>query len=388
MSWRLIACRPRGDGTEELITNDIPIGSGNTVTVALSGPTSMSIKLPMHFAHMMGGDGNPVFMPWGTTVYAERKGVIVAGGIVDDLTEEGGVLELSVIGFSGYLSETPFTSEYVGYNVDPLNVARLIWNHVQTQAGGNLGLAVSGLRTNRRMGTQGIPAFRGRPAIYDDKGALVTAAIPPHAEVADEPYVLAWYQTADLLEEFNKLSKATPFDYVERHGWVGNHIGHYLDFGHPTLGRKRTNLRFVPGENVLAAPKVYQQGDLYASEILLLGAGEGRAKIKGISNQTTRTRLRRVAVVNEPGIGTADSAKALADSELKYRTGDPNVADFSLVDHPNAPVGSFDVGDIIFAQSGSDWFGESDTWVRIASITYEMGEREIISIVAVKEGAE
>lgn len=389
MAWRLIACRPNGDGSEDFITSDIPIGEGNSVTVSLSAPTAMKVVLPMYFASLRGDDGHPVFIPWGTTIYAERNGAIIGGGIVDDLTDEGGVLELSVIGHVGYLNDMPYMGEYAGYKVDPLDIVRLMWSHVQRQPHGNLGLAVSPLRTNRRIGVKGVAAFRGRPAIYDDKNVLVTPAIPANPEIKDEPYVLAWHQTSNLLDEFNKLSKVTPFDYAERHGWVGDKIGHYLDIGHPRMGRMRKDLRFVPGENLLDNPKVYQQGDLYASDVMLLGAGEGKTKIRGLANRSDPyNRLRRVVTINQPSIGRAETAKALADNEIKYHTGMPNVSDFTLIDHSNAPIGSFGVGDTIYVQSGSEWFEDGDTWVRIASITYDMTDEEKISVVAVKEGAE
>ena len=385
MAWRLIACRPNGDGSEDLITTDIPISAGNSVTLSLSAPTAMTVSLPIYFSAMKAGDGNPVIIPWGTTIYAERNGVIMGGGIVDEMSEEAGKLEISVIGFVGYLNDMPYTEEYTGYKVDPLDLARLIWTHVQKKPGGNLGLVVSGLRTNRRIGVKGVAAFRGRPAIYDDKNNLVTPAIPANPEIKDEPYILAWHQTSNLLEEFNNLSKITPFDYAERHGWVNNKIGHYLDFAHPMMGRRKPNLRFVPGENIIDAPKVYHQGDLYASEILVLGAGEGKTKIHAFANQSRRGRLRRVSILNQPSVGREPTARALAQNEIKYRTGLPNVSDFTMIDHPNAPIGSFGVGDTIFVQSGSDWYDGADTWVRIASITYTMGEDEKISIVAVKE---
>lgn len=388
MSWRLIACRPNGDGSEDLITSDIPVDPSSEVTVSLSGPTVMKIVLPMYFAHMKAGDGTPVFTPWATTIYAERNGTIIGGGIVDDMDDEGGVLSLSVIGFVGYLQDMPFMSEYAGYNVDPMAIARLIWNHVQSQPGGNLGLVFPGLRTNRRIGVHGVPAFRGRPEIKDAAGNVVTKAIPPTPEIADEPYIMAWHQTADLLEEFNKLAKLTPFDYVERHYWAGDKIVHRLDVGHPMWGRKRANLRFVPGENVLEAPKVYEHGSLYASDVLLLGAGEGRTKIHAVSNHAQRGRLRRVAVINAPSIMRNETAKRLADNEIKYRTGDPAVADFTVVDHPNAPLGGFGVGDTVYVQGGSDWYTDAETWVRIASIKYTLGDPDRADVVAVKEGAD
>ena len=79
-------------------------------------------------------------------------------------------------------------------------------------------------------------------------------------------------------------------------------------------------------------------------------------------------------------------AKSMTDNELKYRTGLPSVADLVVSDHPNAPLGTFDVGDTIFVQASNSWFDEADMWVRIVSITYQPGEQEQASVTVVKEG--
>ena len=76
----------------------------------------------------------------------------------------------------------------------------------------------------------------------------------------------------------------------------------------------------------------------------------------------------------------------MTDNELKYRTGLPNVSDMIVSDHPNAPLGTFEIGDSIFVQASNSWFAEADMWVRIVSITYQPGEEEQVSIVVTKEG--
>ena len=383
--WRFLVTRPDGKGSESLIVSDLPVSEAE-VMVQLSGPASIQLTLPLYFQHLVGDDGNPVFIPWGSMVYAERNGVIMGGAIVEEIDATGAQLHISAIGFTGYIQDMPFVGEYGAYDADPLDLARYIWAHVQGQEGGNLGLSIDGLRSNRRIGTRGIPAFRGRPEIKDALGNVVTAAIPPRAEVNDEPFLLSWYQTSNLLEMFNNLASVTPFDYAERHRWYDDRIVHHLDLAHPQMGRRREDLRFVIGENLTVAPKVYQTGKSYASEIMLLGAGEGSAKVKAISSQPSRSRLRRVSIINDPSIPHVTLAKSMTDNELKYRTGLPSVADLVVSDHPNAPLGTFDVGDTIFVQASNSWFGEADMWVRIVSITYQPGEQEQASVTVVKEG--
>lgn len=382
--WRFIVCQPDGDGGESLITSELPLSSARVVC-NLSAPSSMALSIPIHLQHLTGSDGNPVFVPYGSTIYAERNGVIVSGGIVTDIDATGGVLNLQVTGHVGYLQDMPFMGEYGAYNSDPFDLVRYIWAHVQKQPGGNIGLSVDPAKSPRRVGTKGKAAFRGRPAIKDDKGVIVTPAIPPTAEVKDDPFLLSWYQTSNLLDVFNKLSRAVPFDYAERHFWNGDHIAHNLDLAYPTMGKQRADMRFVVGENLIIAPKMYQHGSSYASEIMFLGAGEGKAMVRGLASQPTRSRLRRVRVMSDPGIPSPDLAKSMAQNELKYRTGLPNVTDMEVIDHPNAPIGMFDVGDMIYVQGSNAWFGSADQWVRIASIEYDPLQNESAKIVVVKE---
>lgn len=383
--WRFIVTRPDGAGGESLLVSDLPTADAK-VQVNLSGPSSIQIKVPLYFHHLVGEDGNPIFQPWGTMIYVERNGIIVSGGIVDEIDATGGVLNLTAVGFTGYLLDMPFMGEYGAYDADPLDLARYIWAHVQSQPGGNLGVSVDGLRSNRRIGTRGIPAFRGRPEIRDSAGNVVTAAIPPRAEVQDEPFLLSWYQTTNLLEVFNNLATVTPFDYAERHRWYDDRIVHHIDLAHPTMGRRRKDLRFVVGENLTVAPKIYQTGTSYASDIMLLGSGEGSKKVRAISAQPRRTRLRRVAIINDPSIPHPTLAKSMTDNELKYRTGLPNVADMKVMDHPNAPIGTFEVGDTIFVQASNSWFANADMWVRIVSIEYLPGDEESVNLTVQKEG--
>ena len=383
--WRFIVTRPDGNGGESLLVSDLPVSEAEVMT-QLSGPSNIQLSVPLYFQHLIGDDGNPIFQPWGSMVYAERNGVIVGGAIVDDIDATGGELNISAVGFTGYIQDMPFMGEYGAYDADPLDLARYIWAHVQGQEGGNLGLSVDGLRSNRRIGTRGVPAFRGRPEIKDAAGNVVTRAIPPRPEINDEPFLLSWYQTSNLLEVFNNLASVTPFDYAERHRWYDDRIVHHLSLAHPQMGRRREDLRFVIGENLTIPPKIYQSGKSYASEVMLLGAGEGSAKVRAISSQPKRTRLRRVAIVNDPSIPHVDLAKSMTDNELKYRTGLPNVSDMIVSDHPNAPLGTFEIGDSIFVQASNSWFAEADMWVRIVSITYQPGDEEQVSIVVTKEG--
>ena len=384
-TWRLIVTAPDGAGHESLITTEVPISSAD-ITVSLSAPGSLKLTVPFYVAQLKRPDGLPVFQPWGTCVYAERDGVIVSGGIVTDTEAAGTQLSVTAVGFLGYWKGMPYMDDYKVYEADPLDVARLILAHVQGQKGGNIGLAASPLKSRATVGVRGRAAFRGRPDIKDANGNVVLPAIAPSPEVKDEPYLLSWYQTTDLLDEFNKLAKATPFDYAERHFWSGGQIAHVVDFGYPVIGTRRPNLRFILGENLIEAPKTYQAGDSYASTILGLGSGEGSKKLRVEQTVPGATRLRRVDIYNNQSIGRTPTMQAILVKRANNLTGLPTAGDFSVIDSPNAPIGSFQVGDTVFVQGDDSWYGDAaDKWARIVSMTYKPGTEDEVSITVVKE---
>lgn len=97
--WRFLVTRPDGKGSESLIVSDLPVSEAE-VMVQLSGPASIQLTLPLYFQHLVGDDGNPVFIPWGSMVYAERNGVIMGGAIVEEIDATGAQLHISAIGFT------------------------------------------------------------------------------------------------------------------------------------------------------------------------------------------------------------------------------------------------------------------------------------------------
>jgi len=45
------------------------------------------------------------------------------------------------------------------------------------------------------------------------------------------------------------------------------------------------------------------------------------------------------------------------------------VSEVTIIDHPHAPLGSFDVGDEILVQTGSGWADDIALWCRVVSMT-------------------
>lgn len=364
--WRYFATRLNGDGTETLLDIDLPL-EGVTIEDVLSGDQALNASISPAIARMRPG-GTPLLTEWGTAIFAELDGDIRFGGILVDSKFEGPNWAIECVGYTGYGRDMPYTSSgYKGIKVDPLDVVRVIWDHIQSRRGGDIALVLGDTDTNGKVsiGTE------LKQVEFDTQSGPVS--------FESGPYKLNWYTNHDLMGDVDNLAAETPFDYHERHQWKSDGtIGHYLDFGYPSLGRRRTDLRFVYGENVFQAPSVARSGDLYASGTMVLGAGEGAAMIKSISEPPARPsgRLRRIAIVVDNRIKSKTRADNRARAENQWRARLDDIESVIVQDHPHARLGAAKVGDTIRLEGKGDWI-EIDMWVRILSISYNPSEGNI-----------
>lgn len=354
-AWRLHLYRLNGDGTQTMLAPDVPI-SDPEVTTTLSGTDTIRGTFTPEVARLV-----DQVVPWSSAVLAEFNGAILAMCIVDDVTDDGPAQQFSAQGFFGYLSGMPYDGDYSGVQVDPLDVARLMWDHVQGKPDGNLGLVLDATTSKVKIGT-------------DPKDKDFTTGSGEDVSFESGPYTLGWWKTDDLAEDFTELATSTPFDFAERHAWNGpgsGDIEHRLMLGYPALGRRRHDLRFAVGENIRVLPTVQVPGDEYASEVLMLGSGEGKKMLRAHAPGTTKGRLRRVAVVDDKSLDSQRKVDAAAAAEAAWRTGDEDVATVVVADHPNAPLASWASGDEIhLVGDGLPWAGDLDLWVRVLSTTY------------------
>lgn len=356
MGWRYIASRLNGDGTETFLSWDVPLQNAAVVD-DLSGPGGITGNISPELAALQTLEGDPIFVPWSTAIYAEADGQIRGGGILSELTEEGPKLSLDCIGFSGYLQGQPYASEFSQVGVDPLDVARHLWAHKQGTRGGNLGLVLDPLNSPIRVGTA-------------EKSTEVTTGAGEDTASTPGPYTLNWWSTHNMGAEFDKLAAETPFDYRVVHEWAGETIAHRMRLGYPTLGRRQHGLRFMVGENVFVIPKIQYSGGAYASEAIVLGAGEGRKMIRG-TESTAPGRLHRAVVVEDKSLTSNQAAKKAALAEVHARLGDSDIDELVVHDHPHAALGTFSAGDEIRVDTRPGWSSSLSLWVRILSIKTE-----------------
>lgn len=370
--WRYLAQRLSGQGVnEDFLDLDLPL-QGVSITDTLSGPSTLTASIAPEVSRLVGPDGYPILQKWGTAIYAEESGQIRAGTILTDRPRDGASLSLSCTGFAGYPQGQAFTDSWFGVKIDPLDVVRKAWDHLQSQPGGNLGVTVdSSTKTPVTIGTE-LKVAKLDPKDDPNVGP---------SEFESGPVRLSWYETSDIGQKIDELASSTPFDYRERHAWGSDDkIHHYLDFAYPQFGRRRHDLRFVIGENVAVIPQV-AQGE-YASDILVIGNGEGRTAVHTVVRGNLG-RLRRCVAIIDKSQKSLRGVNALGKEELSYRVGDDDITQIAVRDHPHAPVGAVETGDEILLEGNLPW-GPVSFWTRVVSITYQPESPDVQSFGLVR----
>ncbi|MGV0986743.1 MAG: hypothetical protein ACOYB2_19520 [Limnohabitans sp.] len=340
-----------------------------SITATLSGPQAITGNLRPVLPRV----AEENLTPWTTYLHVEDSDGFIRGSAI--LTAPFGVSDdqraIESTGVSTHAHGAPFLDYYSSYSVDPLDVVRTIWTHVQSRPGSNLGVIVSPTTSNVRVG--GYPPLESTGLVgprADDSSSSDTEA---------KPYELAWWDQKNCGEEIDSLAQSVPFDYLERQEWSPDKtfVNHYIDLGWPRIGRKRTDLRFADGENVIGSVAVNELDDSYVTEVIVTGAGDGAAKVIGGAARRA-AQLRRVVTIDEKSVKSVARANAIAQAELLRRT-EPRGIETLLVDarHVNAPFGSYTVGDDIFVQVEVDWVGEIAMWHRIVEYTYTPDEEAV-----------
>lgn len=368
--WQYVVSRLNGNGTETVLEWDVPM-DGTVLTSTLSGPDAFGGTIHPELAGLKARDGQPLIKPWNTAVYSLLDGRVRNGCIITDTKARGDQLVMDGVGFSGYLSGMPYLTDKTFAGSDPMDVVRHIWSYTQGFKRGNIGMRVDDTTSKRRLGKK----------IKKDGDGDGTAG-EANGISPDLALVLSWQNTHDLGKVIDDLAAFTPFDYREDHYLESNStFTHHLHLGTPTIGGRKTNLRFVVGENVILLPDTVDEGTDYADEVLVLGAGEGKKMVRKHLPRTTETRLRRPTVVSDRSLTTQAMVDQAAKIELARRLGLPEISEIRLIEHPNAPLGAVAPGDEILLQTGSEgWQGDLAMWCRVLEVTTRPEETGAISL--------
>lgn len=321
-----------------------------TVTRAVNAPAAISGSLPL------GVLAPGAIREWGSLLIAEQEGHEPVAAIVDMLQVSDNKLRVEAGGWSMYPNETPWLgNDFAFIQVDPLDIVRTIWEHVQSYQDGNLGVTVDPTKSPVRVGTK-------------EEEANFTTGAGEDVSFTSGPFRLAWWETEDLGQTLFDLANDTPFQYAERNTWTADKqdLDHRLQLGYPSIGTRRHQLHFEVGINVTVPPPMDEGG--YASEVILFGAGEGRKKVNSGPITAKTGRLRRVHVATDKAISSKGAAVKAARPILDRLTGAYGIDSVEVVEHDAAPFGTFGPGDEIRVRGDAGW-AELDMWVRINELT-------------------
>lgn len=356
---RLIRTQPTRVIAQDILTGaflhwDLDV-SNLEYTKALSGPTTINGEFSNEILdyHDLGLEA------WGTWIHIEEDGEIRASGILQPMeVDQHETLRLEALGVSAYPHGIPYLGEYSQVQVDPADVVREIWLHMQSYPDADLGVYITG-STTVKIGDQ--------PPEPDEDGNVDSSL---------KPYQLVWWEAPDCGNEIGNLAKSTPFDFIEHAQWNidKTEVLHSIEIGFPRIGDRRFDLRFAQDENLIAAVGPAETPDFYASQIIYMGKGEGREVVRGYAGRRVSNRLRRVVVIDDSMIDNISRANALANGELERRQSFQDITDIEIDSHhENAPLGSFIVGDDIPLDVTVPWLGTVRQWERIVGFTYTPG---------------
>ncbi|MFI0929633.1 hypothetical protein ACH4TP_37780 [Streptomyces sp. NPDC021012] len=283
--------------------------------------------------------------PGTTCIYVEEDDQITWGGLIWDARPRGNVLAIEAASWTSYLhhrhdlhgqlnARGPYT------NADRTKVMRDIWAYAQSVADGDLGVTVDTTTSGSLIGT---------PA---------------------DPYKFNSWETPNLGERFDELADgdATP-DYTCTAEWNSTRtaVTRRVRIGWPRLGTRRTDISFVSGVNVIEDPEIVLSGDDYAQVVIASGQGDGSAKRRQTS-AVRDGRLRLEHVLDLPDIKANDVLASRAARERTRRQKLGQVSEVVVRDHPAAPLGSWQVGDDIYARIYNVWTVYTG-WCRITGWT-------------------
>lgn len=319
-------------------------------THAIQSPMSMEVELGNERV------GLPEMLPWRTLLGVEIDGQLRALGIVTDRDSQDQQLTINCLGLSGYPYGMPWTDGAVRrYNADPGELIGLIWDKLQAHRWGDLKVTVDRVTTNVRVGVK-------TAEVKDADDKVIEQA-------RDEPWVLDRTETHDLGAVIDQLMTEAGLEWCEQVAYrSGSEPGCRVEID-ARLGARRHDLRCVIGEGVIVVPAVEEEPTDYASDVLVIGAGEGPARVVAQEWVPTPTRLRRVHVHTAVDLDRHAAAAAEARSVLAaMQPTQGEVSRLSVIDSPGLPVWSIRPGDELRLIGDLGQAGDVDRWVRVIAI--------------------
>lgn len=281
--------------------------------------------------------GDLILERWGVAIWAiDEYNIIRGGGILASIDPITG--DIQCMGYTGYPKQLHYRGAKAWANADPIALTHEMWDYVQSVAGSPLG------------------------ASYDN-----TIQSPVRIGTSEEPIGMYWWEMPNIGDTIDDWASQTPFQYTESHVLHSDDtITHRIEIGYPSLGGQRNDLRFATGENIVGKPTITASADSYASDVFVLGPGEGDARLLGRNSNDSPTRIRRDIVDDRADLTTKEALDAEA-RRLWYNHQEALViTSIQVTNHPNAPVGSWSYGDRILVEISTPTV-KLKQWRKVAS---------------------
>lgn len=416
MTWRFHALRILD---RQWLHRDLPLRDV-TISPALSGPGSMTATLAPDVMDLQAPDGSPLLEEWRDLIIAEAADEVRFAGILVNSDFVGEAWRLDLAGIAAWPQGQPQPSTivygsssnpqpggpYSGDGADPIRIVKDLWGQLQALPDADLGVTFGGANETayRLARWYNVPNRWD----YQPDASTTVEVVPPSSKSLEDLKTtdlvkvvvrgtgftktlkkkqdpgspkaapLHWlhhvydYENTDLGAKVDAYAQLAPFDYVEHAHWADadkTDVVLRIDFGYPRIGRRQSGLRFAEGENVSELVTVRRDGEDYANGVLAVGAGEGKDQARELVVRRDG-RARRVRVVTATHISDRTQLRDLARRELARSNQLTQVEGFTVVEHPHAPYGSYQVGDDVRVHVATGWAAGTAQWVRITGLTY------------------
>ncbi len=340
--------------TGRILTRDLVTITPPEVVRTLSGPSSIKFSVLPDELEMKGFR----FQANGQIVHVEIEKQngdrwVIASGIVGpaEINGDTGEVGVTAVGFSNYLDQIPWLDNWNPIVVDPFEVIHRIWNHVQSYPKGNLGVTVTPASSNTLL----LPGF-----YYDGSSFNLDFFA----------YFVRAEDYRDCLQEVQSLCRDVPIDFWEDSAWNPGRtaISKQIRLAYPRGGLIQNNLMFRERENVLSMSPAGELDMDYASDVIVRGWFPGKMYSSELANAEP-TRFRKVIKEEDALLNSRERAAVWAKRKLARRQVPLHWANIAVdMWHPNAPFGSYDVGDDILITGEMVGVGRISEWHRILTM--------------------
>jgi len=348
--------------TNTILTRDLVVKEPEVI-INLSGASRSAFKIDS--GQRYGSSEGIDWKSWGQWIIPEvttdTYGKICLGAQLVKETKidpDSGDLMVEAIGFMGYPKGIPWQENFSPIAVDPAEVIQRIWAHLQSFTNANLGVQVLPADT----GTEMLPGygFDGNTLSFD--------------------FTALWVRAVDFQDSgdmITQLARDLPLDLFEEVSWNANRteVTKTVRIAYPYGGLRQDYLAFRIGENVISGELADELEIEPVSDVIIRSWLPGKTYTSQLSN-ADMTRARRTILEEAANIDSTERAAAWAKRKLSRRNIPKSFSQITIdPNHPNAPFGSFNLGDSIYVEAPNyPWVGNISQWHRITSIMFKESE--------------